>query len=90
MTEVAAALSEALGYPVRYTHPGLIRFARRLRRRGVGWDTIGFMSAVYTLTRFGLNQQVTDEVRRLLGRPPRTLEEFLADSAWRWQHCDWT
>lgn len=90
MAEVAEALSSALGYPVTYSHPGLLRFAARLRRRGVGWDTIGFMSAVYTLTRFGQNQPITDEVETLLGRPPRTLAEFLRDSAWRWREQAWT
>jgi hypothetical protein len=55
-----------------------------LRRRGVGWDAIGFMAAVFTLTRFGRNQPITDDVERLLGRPPRSLSTFLADTAWRW------
>lgn len=90
MTEVAEALTNALGYRVTYTHPGLVRFAARLRRRGVGWDTIGFMAAVYTLTRLGQNQPITDEVAELLGRAPRTLEQFLADSAWRWRLQAWT
>lgn len=90
MTEVAAALTAELGYPVTYTSPGLIRFARRLRRRGVGWDSIGFMSAVYTLTRLRQNQPITDELERLLHRPPRTLAEFLHDSAWRWRDRAWT
>ncbi|GAB1814637.1 NAD(P)H-binding protein [Mycobacterium sp. MUNTM1] len=90
MSEVAAALSAVLGHPVTYTRPGLMRFAIRLRRRGVGWDAIGFMAAVYTLTRLGQNQPITDDVQRLLGRPPRTLEQFLRDSAWRWQQRAWT
>ena len=90
MAEVAEALSEALGYRVTYTNPGLVRFAARLRHRGVGWDTIGFMSAVYTLTRVGQNQAITDEVAQLLGRPPKTLAEYLRDSAWRWRERAWT
>lgn len=90
MDEVAAALTAALGFQVTYTHPGLMRFAARLHGRGVGWDTIGFMAAVYTLTRLGRNQPITDEVRRLLGRSPRTLEQFLRDSAWRWKQRAWT
>lgn len=90
MDEVAAALTRHLGFPVRYTRPGLVRFATRLRRRGVGWDTIGFMSAVYTLTRLGRNQPVTGELARLLGREPRTLDAYLADSAWRWPQRAWT
>ena len=90
MDEVAEALTVELGHPVRYTHPGLVAFARRLRSRGAGWDTIGFMSAVYTLTRLGQNQPVTDEVARLLGRPPRTLADFLHDNAWRFREQAWT
>lgn len=90
MDDVATALTAALGHPVTYRRPGLIRFARRLRRRGVGWDSIGFMCAVYTLTRFGRNQPITDDVSRLLHRPPRTLDEFLHDSAWRWRERAWT
>jgi uncharacterized protein YbjT (DUF2867 family) len=90
MAEVASALTAELGFPVVYTNPGLIRFASRLRQRDVGWDTIGFMSAVYTLTRFGRNQQVTGEVQRLLGRPPCSLAEFLHHSAWRWRERVWT
>lgn len=90
MTEVAAALTRALGYPVSYTHPSLIAFARRLRRRGAGWDSIGFMAAVYTLTRLGHNQPLTNDVARLLGRPPRTLDDFLSDNAWRWRDHAWT
>lgn len=90
MDDVAAELSLALGYPVRYTDPGLIRFVRRLRRRGVSWDTLVFMTGVYALTRLGRNQPITDDVERLLGRPPRTLPEFLTDSAWRWHESAWT
>ncbi|MFY1621379.1 NmrA family NAD(P)-binding protein [Micromonospora sp. WMMD736] len=90
MTEVAEVLSAGLGYRVRYSNPSLVRFASRLRRRGVGWDSIGFMSAVYTLTRLGGNQQITDEVAQLLGRPPRALAEFVEDSAWRWRDRAWT
>ena len=90
MTQAAEVLSTGLGFPVRYTNPGLIRFALRLRARGVGWDTIGFMSAVYSLTRIGANQQITDDVQRLIGRAPRTLTEFVQDSGWRWRDKVWT
>ena len=90
MNDVAAELTATLGSPIRYVNPGLVRFAVRLRRRRVGWDTIGFMSAVYTLTKLGHNEPVTDDVERLIGRPPRTLHEFVADNAWRWRERAWT
>ncbi|GLP82913.1 NAD(P)H-binding protein [Mycobacterium antarcticum] len=90
MAEVATALTAALGRPVRYARPGLVRFMARLARRRVGWKTIAFMSAVYTLTRLGRNQPLTDDVQLLLGRPPRTLADFLDDSVWRWRERAWT
>lgn len=90
MTDVAAALTSHLGRRVTYTRPSLFAFTRRLRHRGLGWDTIGFMCAVYTLTRLGRNQPITDEVARLLGRPPTDLDQFLHDSAWRWREHAWT
>ena len=90
MSEVADELSEALGYRVTYVNPSLLRFAARLRSRGTGWDTIAFMSAVYTLTRLGRNQPLTGDVRQLLGRPPTALRQFLHDSAWRWRERAWT
>ena len=48
------------------------------------------VAAVYTLTRLGRNQPLTDEVHHLLGRPPRSLTEFLHASAWRWRQQAWT
>ena len=90
MAEVARMLTVALGEPIHYSRPGLIRFAARLRRRGVGWDAVGFMTAVYTLTRLGFNHTITDDVEMVLGRPPRTLEAFLEVTAWRWRQRNWT
>lgn len=90
MSEVASELSAVLGRRIVYTSPGVIRFATRLRRRGVGWDTISFMVAVYTLTRLGRNQPITDDVGRLLSRPPRTLHDFVAESGWRFDARAWT
>ena len=48
------------------------------------------MAAVYALTRFGANQQITTDVQSLLGRPTGTLEQFLRDSAWRFRDQAWT
>lgn len=90
MAEVADALTRVLGYRVRYTNPSLLAFARRLRQRRVGYDTIAFMSAVYTLSRFGLNQQTTTDIADLLKRDARTVEDYLRTSAWRWHRRAWT
>lgn len=88
--EVAETLSEVYHRPIRYRHPSLARFWWRLRRRGVGADSIAFMSIVYLLTRLGRNEPATDDLAKLLGRPPRRLAEFAADYAWRFEQRAWT
>lgn len=88
--EVAAILSDVLGRPIRYTRPSLPRFWARMWRRGVTWDTILFMSIVYSLTRAGRNEPLTDELPRLLGRPATSMRQFAAAYRWRWETRDWT
>lgn len=88
--EVAQILSGALRRPVRYSRPSLPRFWLRLRRRGVTADTIAFMSIVYTLTRLGRNEPVTDDLVTLLPGKPRTMEQFAADYRWRFEQRTWT
>jgi uncharacterized protein YbjT (DUF2867 family) len=90
MDEVAAVLSDVLGRPIRYSRPGLARFWHRLSRRGVPWDSLLFMTIVYTLTRTGRNEPMTDELPRLLGRPPRDLRRWAEDARWRWEQRAWT
>ena len=88
--EVAEALGEHLGRPVRHVSPGFPTFVRRLRRRGVGWDAVGFMLGVYTLARSGRNDVRSDDLERLLGRPPRDVHDWARDAAWRFRERAWT
>ena len=87
---VAAIFSEVFGRPIRYSNPGLPRFWWRMFRRGLGWDTIGFMTIVYTLTRLARNNPISPELGRLLGRDPATMEQFVRDERWRWEQEAWT
>lgn len=75
--EVAAMLSIALGRPIAYRYPSLLRFVRY--SRSVGRDTAytAVMAAIYTTTRLGMAAAVTPDVRRLLGRPPATMRAFI-------------
>ncbi len=77
--QVADILSEELGRPINYTDPSLFRFARRLRKEGHPWGYVGVVSALYTVCRLGLADTVTDELERLLGRPPTGFREFVQD-----------
>lgn len=77
-TEVAALFTAELGRPIRYANPSIPAFWARLWPR-VTWDTLAFMTIVYTLTRTGRNAPVSDDLQRLLGRPPRTMADFIHD-----------
>ncbi len=84
--EVANVLSDVLGREIRYRRPGLWRYIQHMRQ-----DTdfelgfILFSCLLHTLVRFGLSTRITDDLEVLLGRPPRSIHDFVEDhaSAWR-------
>jgi uncharacterized protein YbjT (DUF2867 family) len=82
--EVADTLTAELKRPIRYTDPSMARFWWRLWRRGVAPDTLFFMTMVYGLTRFGKNAVLTDSLPALLGRPPRTMRDYVRDYRTQW------
>jgi hypothetical protein len=94
--EAGALKAQQCGFESRRGHRGPPagprgdRFWYRLSRRGVPWDSLLFMTIVYTLTRTGRNEPMTDELPRLLGRPPRDLRRWAEDARWRWEQRAWT
>lgn len=85
--EVAELFTAELGRPIRYANPWVPAFWARLWPR-VTWDTLTFMTIVYTLTRFGKNAPESDDLRRLLGRAPRTMADFIHDYHDRFSGAD--
>ncbi|MBK8432518.1 MAG: SDR family oxidoreductase [Chloroflexi bacterium] len=83
--EVADVLTASLGRPITYTHPNALRFAWRHWRKGQPLSYVGVMTMIYLTTRWGMAAKMTADVRRLLGRAPRTLREYVADYAAVWQ-----
>ncbi|MFD4405452.1 NmrA family NAD(P)-binding protein [Nocardia sp. NPDC058499] len=90
LDSAARLLSRALDRPVRYTRPSLPRFWIRMFGRGVSWDTVLFMTIVYTLTRLGRNDTSTDQLPELLGRPATTFERWAHDYRPVFEARDWT
>ncbi len=88
--QVAPILSQVLARPIRYTHPSMLHFWFRLLRRGVSWDTIFFMTIVYTLTRLGRNEDLTNELPKTLGRPATKMPQFVEDYKQHWLTQTWT
>ncbi len=82
--QVADFFSQILGYKVTYTNPSLWRFFQEARARKVPVGFALVMAGLYTSTRFGMAQQITSDVERLLGRPPITLRQYIQDYAAAW------
>lgn len=75
--DVARELSEVLGRPIRYTKPGIVGYALHASRNmKMPWAMVGVTVAIYTIARLGRADGLTDDVRRVTGRRPRTFREF--------------
>lgn len=77
--EVARRLSAVLDREITYASPSAREFVRRERARGRPLAFVLVMLGVYTTARLGLAGRVSDDVERVLGRPPRSFETFAAD-----------
>ena len=80
--DVAAALTEIIGRSITY-HPITMEEARdRLQRSGVPNDQIDAQLAIAAYQKAGgPTSIVSDDVWRVVGRPPRTIRNFVADYA---------
>ena len=79
--EVAQRFTAATGRLIRYADPSPLAFFRHMRARGVAAGQIIVMEGIYATARLGIAGRVTPELARLLGRPPRTVDEFARDHA---------
>jgi len=83
--ECAAILSEVLDRRITYADPTPWHYWRRMRRRGMPTGMIAVPLGIYTAARFGLASGLTDDVERIVGRPPIDFATFAADHATVWQ-----
>jgi uncharacterized protein YbjT (DUF2867 family) len=83
--QVAEMMSDVLRRPIRYRRPSLAQFAWRFWRQGHSVSYVAVVSAIYTTTRLGMAERVTNEVADLLGRPPGSMYQFIVDEATVWQ-----
>jgi len=83
--DVARELSLALERKITYSNPSAFRFYRAWRARGKPTPFILVMIAIYTTAKLGLAAKITDDTRRLLGRPAITFRQFAHDEQRAWQ-----
>ncbi|MGI5243585.1 SDR family oxidoreductase [Dactylosporangium sp. CA-139066] len=81
----AQVWADTLGRPVRYHGPES-DWRERLGRRLEGQKRTDFIGSFSTLSRFSMptSPAQVEAMTRLLGRPPRSYETYVADTAARW------
>ena len=77
-------LSEVLDRRIIYARPSVPEFVSAARAGGLTWGFAAVMVGIYTVARLGFADTVTDDIARVLERPPATLRQFTADHRAAW------
>lgn len=81
---VTDALTSALGRPIRYEPASVLGYVRHLRRRGASGRAVLVQTVLHLLLRVGQGATVDPTLERLLGRPGRSVREYIRDHAHLW------
>ncbi len=82
--DVAGVLTRELGCSIRYERASIVGYLRHLRRRELPWTQALVQCALHVGLRFGQAEHVDPTLARLLGRPPTTLAQMVADHRQLW------
>jgi uncharacterized protein YbjT (DUF2867 family) len=82
--EVANMLSETLGRPIRYEPASFPGYLWHLWQRGQPAGAIIVQTLLHVLLRFGHGATEDSTLEQLLGRPGRTIEEYIDDHYELW------
>lgn len=82
--EVAALLTRELGRPIRYQQASVLAYLRHLKGQGLPAPQVLVQTILHTGLRRGQAQWVDPTLAALLGRPPRTLQQYVHDHRTTW------
>jgi uncharacterized protein YbjT (DUF2867 family) len=82
--QVAALLSERIGYPVRFESPNPVRFYVAKRKQGMASGMVLVMIMLHFLPRFQKAPKLSPDFTHLTGRQPNTLIGFMDQNASAW------
>jgi len=82
--QVAAILGEVLGRKIHYRNPHPLHFLVETIRRGTPFAFALVMLGLYTSTRSGMADLITQDVERLTGQPPISFRQYAQDYAHAW------
>lgn len=83
-SEMARLISSVAGREVSYQETTPEEFRSGLIGAGLPADYVDFMVLIMGFLREGYNSRVTTSVRDILGREPRSLEQYAADNRGAW------
>jgi uncharacterized protein YbjT (DUF2867 family) len=83
--EVARLLSDTLGRTITYRPAGVLGYARHLRRANLPVAQVAVQTVLHTGLRRGDAEAVDPTLPGLLGRPARTIEQYVREHAPIWQ-----
>jgi uncharacterized protein YbjT (DUF2867 family) len=82
--DAATIFSDVLDRPIHYQNSSIVAFAARMRARGHPWAFVLVTIGIYTTARLGLAARVTPDTEQLLGRPPISFRQYVADYRSSW------
>lgn len=82
--QATKTLSGTLGREIKYRNPNPLHFLFETLRRGTPFTFAIVMMGLYTSTRFGMAESVTNEVLRLTGRKPTSFKQYTEDYRDAW------
>jgi uncharacterized protein YbjT (DUF2867 family) len=83
--DVATIMTEELGRNITYTNPNPIAFFIKQWRTGGRMMYAFVVTMLYVITRQGNASETTDDVARVLQRPPINFRQFVRDNQTCWQ-----
>ncbi len=82
--EAARIMSEVLGRRITYRNPNPLYFLIETMRKGTPFMFALIMTGLYTSTRFGMAEPITDEVERITGSKPIPFKQYVMDYCDNW------
>lgn len=80
----ASRLSTVMARPFRYEAASVLGYVLHLRGRGMPWAQVAVQTILHVGLRFGQAERIDPTLARLLGRPPRSLDDYFRDHRSTW------
>ena len=79
--DIAKILTKVTGRKISYARPGFLKYRNYyINQRNLDKDYVNVTVALYFMTRIGMAKAVTKDFYELMGKEPRTFEEFAREN----------